>query len=137
MAVYNKFHRFIQDVHNGVHNLASDQIRVAFTNTLPDVDLHTVLADITQATTNADTTAVTTTSSTETGGNYSFVLVDLLITAQAGGIGPFRYVVVYNDTPNAGIVDPLIAYFDYGSSITVNDTETFLVDFGASLFTAS
>ena len=50
-------------------------------------------------------------------------------TASGGSVGPFRYVVIYNDTP-AG--DPLVAYYDYSSSITLLDGETLTVDFGAS-----
>jgi hypothetical protein len=36
--------------------------------------------------------------------------------------------VVYNDTPTSP-ADPLVAWFDYGSSITLIDGETFTVDF--------
>ena len=60
--------------------------------------------------------------------------VDVVFTASGGSIGPFRYVVLYNDTPTSPL-DPLIAYWDYASSITLLTGETFTVDFGASLFT--
>jgi hypothetical protein len=39
---------------------------------------------------------------------------------------------MYNDTSAS---DNLIGYYDYGSSITLNDTETFTVDFGATTLT--
>jgi hypothetical protein len=32
-------------------------------------------------------------------------------------------------------VDPLVNWWDYGSAISINDGETFTVDFGASWFT--
>lgn len=57
-------------------------------------------------------------------------------TASADWTGnPFRYVVLYNDT-TAAATDPLIGYWDFGSSVNVLlNTETFSVDFGASVFT--
>ena len=54
---------------------------------------------------------------------------DIVITATSGGIGPFRYVILYNDD-NA--TDMVVGYFDYGSSITLNEDETFTIDFDAS-----
>jgi hypothetical protein len=36
--------------------------------------------------------------------------------------------VLYNDTPTSP-ADPLVGWWDYGSSITLLDTETFTVDF--------
>jgi len=47
-------------------------------------------------------------------------------TAAGGSIGPFRYAVLYNDT---AANDPLIAWWDYGTSITLGAGDTFAVDF--------
>jgi hypothetical protein len=78
--------------------------------------------------------AVTITSSAQSGGTYSLVGNDLVFTAAGGSIGPFRYAVFYNDTPTSP-ADPLIGWWDYGSSVTLADGETFTVDFGASILT--
>jgi hypothetical protein len=67
-------------------------------------------------------------SSAQTTGTYKLVLADVVFTAAGGSIGPFRYAVLYNDTPTSP-ADPLIGWWDYGSSITLADTETFTVDF--------
>jgi len=55
-------------------------------------------------------------------------------TASGGSIGPFRYVVLYNDTQTSP-ADPLIAWWDYGSAVTLADGESFVVDFAASVLT--
>jgi hypothetical protein len=52
-----------------------------------------------------------------------------VFTAASGTIGPFRYATLYNDTSTN---DQLIGFWDYGSSITLQDTETFTVDFDAT-----
>ena len=49
----------------------------------------------------------------------------------SGAVGPFRYVIVYNDT---AANDPLICYFDYGSEVTLASGDTFKLDFGTELF---
>jgi hypothetical protein len=59
---------------------------------------------------------------------------DVVFTASGGSFGPFQYVALYNDTQTSP-VDPLVAWWDYGSAISINDGETFTVDFGASIFT--
>ena len=69
----------------------------------------------------------------ESAGTLTVTGVDVVWTA-SGAVGPFRYVVLYNDTP-AG--DPLIGYWDYGSSISLASGETFTANFGASLFTVA
>ena len=128
MATYNKFNQTVEDLGNGVHDLAADQLVVALTNTLP-VAANSVLADLTEiAYTNLSTRNITTTSATQTAGTYRPILVDLTLTASGGAVAGFRYVVVYNDTPTIP-ADPLIAWYDYGSTVTMQDGETFLIDF--------
>ena len=126
MATFNKFNAFAENVAEGVHNLGSNQLRIALTNTAP-VAGNSVLADHTEITyTNLSARNVTTSSSAQTGGVYKLTCADLVLTASGGSVGPFRYVVLYNDTA-AG--DPLIGWFDYGSSITLASGETLTVDF--------
>jgi hypothetical protein len=67
-------------------------------------------------------------------GVITVTATDVTITASGGTVGPFQYVVLYNDTPSDP-VDPLIGYWDYGSSVTLQDGESIKVDFGASLLT--
>jgi hypothetical protein len=129
MAAYNKFQIFVQDKAHKVHNLGSDQLKIALTNVAP-VATNTVLANLTEITyTNLSSRNITTASSAHTTGTYKLTLTDLVLTASGGSVGPFRYVVVYNDTSTS---DSLIAWFDYGSSITLADTETLTVDFDGS-----
>jgi hypothetical protein len=132
MASFVKFNPFVEALAEKVHNLGSDQLTIALTNTAPSA-ANSVLTDITQISyTNCSSRNITTSSSSQTSGTYSLVTADLTLTASGGTVGPFRYVVMYNDTSAS---DNLIGYYDYGSSITLNDTETFTVDFGATTLT--
>lgn len=131
MAAFNKFRSFAEAVYEKVHNLGSDTLKVALTNTVP-VNTNTVLADITQIAGSGGYTtggtAATTSSSAQTAGVYKLVLADVVFTS-TGTLGPFRYAVLYNDTATN---DELIGWYDYGSAITPANTETFTVDFDAT-----
>lgn len=134
MAAYTKYHCFVEDMAEKVHNLGSDVLKVALTNTAPNVSTHTGLANITEIAAGNGYTAggnqATQISSSQSSGTYSLSLGDPATWVASGGtIGPFRYAVLYNDTSTG---DRLIAYWDYGQSITLQDTETFKADFGAT-----
>lgn len=131
MATFNKFNAFVEHIAEGVHNLQSNQLVVALTNTAPTA-ANAVLADITQITyTNLSSRNITTTSSSQTSGLYKLVLTDLTLTATGGSVGPFRYVVIYNDTPTSP-ADPLIGFYDYGSALTLASGESLTIDFDAA-----
>jgi hypothetical protein len=129
MASFNKFQPFVEQLAEKVHNLGSDQIVVALTNTAPNATDAT-LSQITEISyTNCSSRNVTTTSSAQTTGTYKLVLADLVLTASGGSVGPFRYVVLYNDTAAS---DQLIGYYDYGSALTLLDGDTLTIDFDPS-----
>lgn len=138
MASFNKIADFVL---NAVHNmdLESDQVAIALSNTAPGSestaptgDGNGILGNVTEISyTNCSSRNVTTTSSTQTSGTYKLVLADLTLTASGGSVGPFQYLYIYNDTV-ATPADPLIGYYDYGTALTLNDGDSFTVDFSAA-----
>ena len=132
MASFNKFNQFVEDLAKGVHNFTSDStctVTVALTNTLP-VATNSVLADITQISyANLPSSRVITgVTAEQISGTVTFTTgTDLVLTAN-GAVGPFQYVVLYNDDPTSP-ADPLIGWYNYGSAITLASGETFTVDF--------
>ena len=131
MSSFNKFDSFVEALAEKTHNLGSDTLKVALTNTAPNAT-DTNLAAITQiANGNGYTTGGTQasqSSSAQTSGTYKLVLGDVVFTA-TGSMGAFRYPVLYNDTATN---DELIGYYDYGSSLSLLSGDTFTVDFDAS-----
>ena len=130
MAAYQKFNVFVEDLCEKVHNLQTDTLKVALTNTLP-VATNSVLANITQIgpgngyATGGNTATMST--SAQTSGTYRLVLADVTFTASGGNMNAFQYAILYNDTPTSP-ADPLIAWFDYGTPIIVTSGNSFTVD---------
>lgn len=131
MASFNKFQPFVEYLAEKVMDLGSDTLKVMLTNSAP-VATNGLKADLTDITAGngytAGGTQATISSSSQTSGTYKLVLADVVFTASGGTIGPFRYAVLYDDTPTSP-ADPLIGWWDYGSSITLNSGDTFTVDF--------
>lgn len=136
MASYNKINVFVENLCEAVHNFepSAHSFKVLLTNTAP-VATNSVKADLTEISAGNGYTAggssVTISSSAHTSGTHKVVMADVTWTASGGSIGPFRYVVLYNDTPTSP-ADPLVAWWDYGSSITLTSGSSFTTDFDAS-----
>ena len=132
MATFTKFLSFVEALAEKSHNLGADTLKIMLTNTAP-VNTNTVKANLTEISAGngytAGGTAATISSSAQTSGTYKLVLADVVFTASGGSIGPFRYAVLYNDTATN---DELIGFWDYGSSLTLANGETFTVDFDAT-----
>jgi hypothetical protein len=125
-SAFFKFNSFTEAVAEKVHNLGADVLEVALTNTLP-VNTNTQLSNITQITyTFLNARTVTVSGSAQTAGVYKLSITDKTLTSTGGSTGPFRYVVLFNQTATN---DELIGWYDYGSSITLGDGESLLLNF--------
>ena len=133
MATFNKFNDFTEQLIRGVHDWDAHTFKIALTNTAPnaaDVSLLTGSSHPPPAAANGYTAGGTATTITisETTGTTTVSGTQVVFTATAGGIGPFRYAILYNDTATSP-ADALIGWWDYASSITLADTETYTVKF--------
>ena len=128
MATFTKINSFVENLAEKKIDLSGAALTVALTNTA-----HTAtwdeLADLTEIDyTNLSSRVITVASSAQTAGTYKLTLTDLVLTA-SGAVGPFRYIYIYDDGSTG---DKLVCYYDYGSSISLADGETFTIDFDAS-----
>lgn len=135
-AVYNKFQDFVEQLGLAKHDLsaAGHVLKVYLSNTAPDAALDAVKADLAEiAAGNGYTAGGVDVQNTwaESTGTGTLSGTKVVITASGGTIGPFRYVALYNDTQTVP-ADPLVAWWDYGSALTLNDGESFSVKFNDS-----
>ena len=137
MAAFVKFQDFGEQLGLEQHNLNTDTLKFAVTNTLP-VNTQTVFDPTTNhaapAAANGYTTGGDDATNTwsRSGGTSTLNGTDVTITASGGSIGPFRYIVLYNDTNGT---DMVVGYYDHGSSITLADGESFVIDILTNLLT--
>ena len=130
MAAYNKFNSFVEAMAEKVHNRGSDTLTVALTAAAnAPVATNTQLSNLTQiAYTNLSSRVLTGVTSSQTSGTYTLDADNLVLTA-SGTVATFRYIVIYNDTATN---DELICWFDYGSDVTLQNGETFTIQFDAA-----
>ena len=139
MAAYNKFEQFVEDLGSGVHILtaAGGVLEVYLSNAAPSASADAVKADLAEITNENGYTAPVDTVNTfsQTGGiGICGCTPSIEILAAGGTVGPFQYVVLQNTTPTSPL-DPLIAWWDHGSAVTLADGESFTINFaGSELF---
>lgn len=131
MADWTKFNPFVEDLAEGVHNLGSDTLKIALTNTQPAA-ANGELTDITEISSAGGYAAatVTITGSSQSGGTYSLTNDTVTFTASGAAFDQFRWAVLYNDTAAS---KQLIAYFDYGVAYTLPDGQSFIINAGTIL----
>src|SRR5688572_18480978 len=130
MASFVKFQQFVEELGKEGHNLDTDTLKILLTVDAPSVSADAVKADLpselgTSGGYTAGGTAIANQDYEHTTGTAILTGDDVVFTATAGGFGPFRYAVLWNDTHAS---DGLIGYWDYGSNVTLLETETFTVD---------
>lgn len=139
-AAYVKYNQFVEDLMQKVHDLfgtagsTADVVKIMLSNAAPNVATHVVRADVTElGTANGYTSGGVSVANvgTRASGTVTMTGTKVVWTASGGTIGPFRYVIGYNDTPSSP-ADPLINYWDYASALTLNDGETFTVKFNSA-----
>jgi hypothetical protein len=137
-STFTFFHDFSEQLGKGVHDFSAHTFKVALTNTAPTASTDDTLSDITQISSGGGYTA-------GAGGGYALdgvtwaqasnvgklTVTDEVITATGASVGPFRYAVIYNDSATSP-ADALIGYLDYGSALTLADTESLTLDFDAT-----
>lgn len=138
MATYNKFQDFVEQLGKGVHQLhaAGHEFKVFLTNEQP-LAADTLKSDMAEISAGFGYTAGGDDAQndyTETGGTATLTCEDIQWTAAGGTIGPFQFCVLYNEDATSPL-DALVAWWDYGSALTLQDGDSFTIDFGASTFT--
>ncbi|MEM3040417.1 MAG: hypothetical protein QXG97_00135 [Nitrososphaerota archaeon] len=147
-SAYNKFHIFVEDLAHGVHSLNTHTLKVLLTNTAPsasDTDYDSTFgppAKLIPTSNAAEISAgngytaggnsVTITTASQSSGTYTLAGNQVVFTASGGSMATFRYAVLYNSSGGAAATRPLIAWFDYGSSLTLNSGETLTIKFNNS-----
>jgi hypothetical protein len=132
-SAWNKFNDFSEQLVRGVHDFDANTFKVVLVlSTDTPVVSDTILSNIDQVvngggyTTGGETTTITI---AEVSGTTTVSGTEIVWTGTGSGFGPFRYAVLYNDT---AANDPLIAWFDYGSLISVGAGETFTLRFSTT-----
>lgn len=138
MPAFTKFNSFVEECLKGTHAFNSATFKALLSNVVPNSSTNTVRTDITEIGAgngySAGGLTLTGVVLSRAGGTAKVAVADKILTAAGGGIGPFRYVAIYNDTASG---DPLVGWLDYGNAVTLADGESFTLDFDATagLFT--
>ena len=124
------------DLGSKLINFTSDTLKLAFTDTAPTTATH-VYTDIVSplALTNMATSpALTSVTWTQSTGTATLGAATWTGTSQTGNFGPFRYIVIYDDTAAS---KNILGWYDYGSEVTLNGAngDQLTITFGSGILT--
>lgn len=135
MATFTEVDVFSEDLANKVHDLNSDSFKWLFSNVAPVLGTTFLKSNVTEISAANGYTAggLASTLSFARSGQTTTVSGTQVVLTATGAVGPFRYLILYNDTPTTPL-DPVIGYLDHGSAVTMAATDTYTIPAGA-LFT--
>ena len=117
-----------------MHNLSTNTLKLAFTDTAPTTATHLYSnivspLDLTNMATSVSLTSVV---FTQTTGTAKLGAATWTGTSQTGNFGPFRYVVLYNDSATNKNV---IGWWDYAAELTLNgvNADQFVITFPSGI----
>ncbi len=131
MAAFTEPDILSADIVNKVHNFTSDTIRIALSNTAPAPGTTFLLSNVTNITAGngyvaavegAGKAAPLTVS--RSGQTTTISHTSAVVWTATGAIGPFRYVIWWNDTPTSP-ANPVIGWIDIVTPITMANTDTY------------
>jgi len=128
-ASYVKYTSGVEFLVEGI-NAGTNAWYVALANTVNIADTTFTSGTTDLATGNGYTAGgspAATSTSTQTAGVYKLVLNSPTTWTATGSVGPLRYAILWNSTTSQPI-----AYWDYGSSITLTSGDTFAVTLDAA-----
>jgi hypothetical protein len=130
MPAYNKFFDFTEQQLIGTHDWDANVFKIMLTDTTP-LQTYTIKSQLTEiaAVNGYPGTNTTTITVSESSGVTTVQGTQITFLASGGNIGPFRYAVLYNDTATN---KNLIAWWDNGSSLTLNNGDSFIVRFSST-----
>jgi hypothetical protein len=133
---FNKFNAFVEDVAEKRHDLGTETLRFALTNTAP-VATNTTLANIseivyTNLSGNPTSRNLTGVTSAQTSGTYTLDANDITLTATGGSLPTFQYLVLYNTASGSGGTEKLIGWYDYASGLTLASGESLTITFNVA-----
>jgi hypothetical protein len=127
MSAFTKFHKFSLNLGKARFNFSSDTLKVALSNTAPTVATDEAIGDITQIGAgngySSGGATVPDVQWTQSSGTATLTGDAVVFTASGGSINTFRYAVIYDSTTGY-----LMGYWDYGSTVTITDGNTFTVN---------
>ena len=139
MATLTVFDRAKKNLGLGKFVFGTDVMKLALTDTLPNINTAEVFADLTEiAAANGYSAGGATLASvtyTETGTNTSIweltCTSPVTFTATGGAIAQFRYLVVYDATQTTPL-KPLLGLLDYGSEVNLASGQSFSINIGSN-----
>lgn len=136
MATYNKFQDFSEQLCLALHECNAHVFKVYLTNVAP-VATNTVFGTPAEFAGGTGYTAGgedAQNTLAEASGTATCTCTKIVWTAGAADWAAFRYPVIYNDT---NVSNALIAWWDYGSSLTLGNGETFTLKFNGGATTGT